>query len=190
MVRHCFWQRMFSSPLHLLFVRSFVDPGRDHSRTFATATPKLSPPIPGPGMMEGDRYWRLVSGVVVERLPVIMRDPEPWELEWTEWRERQMQERTRNFPFQDPKAGSDAADAAKQDEADAEAAADFVFEPAPRVTADDRAKNMRSLNRQLDRRLYLIVKKNRAQHAWQFPQGGREQRETMREVCVRAFVCI
>jgi hypothetical protein len=31
--------------------------------------------------------------------------------------------------------------------------------------------------------LYLIVKRNRTEHAWQFPQGGFKRAESVREVC-------
>jgi len=36
---------------------------------------------------------------------------------------------------------------------------------------------MKSLMRKLDTKLFLIVKKNRSDHAWQFPQGKREASE-------------
>ena len=56
------------------------------------------------------------------------------------------------------------------------------FEPAPRLTEADRAEDMRSLDRQLDRVLYLLVKKPREEHAWQMPQGGVEGEESLIEV--------
>jgi len=56
---------------------------------------------------------------------------------------------------------------------------------SPRVTAADLADDRRSLQRALDSPLYLIVRKPRSSHAWQFPQGGRLPGETMRQCCVR-----
>lgn len=56
------------------------------------------------------------------------------------------------------------------------------FEPAPRRTEADRTGDMRSLDRQLDRVLYLLVKKPREEHAWQMPQGGVEGEESLIEV--------
>lgn len=41
---------------------------------------------------------------------------------------------------------------------------------------------MKSLQRKLDRVLYLLVKKPRKEHAWQLPQGGLEQDESLIEV--------
>ncbi|CAG8486150.1 105_t:CDS:2 [Paraglomus brasilianum] len=43
---------------------------------------------------------------------------------------------------------------------------------ASRETEADRINDMTSLDRALQRTLYLIVRKPRKEHAWQFPQGG------------------
>jgi len=59
--------------------------------------------------------------------------------------------------------------------------------PASRITADDKANNRKSLNRKLDERVYLIVKKTRSEHAWQFPQGLNEKEETLRKTAEREF---
>lgn len=56
------------------------------------------------------------------------------------------------------------------------------FEPAPRLTEADRIGDMMSLDRQLDGVLYLLVKKQREEHAWQMPQGGVEGEESLVEV--------
>jgi large subunit ribosomal protein L46 len=43
------------------------------------------------------------------------------------------------------------------------------------ITKDDRENNLKSVFRAIDSYLYLIVKKDRAQHQWQFPQGGYDR---------------
>ncbi len=58
------------------------------------------------------------------------------------------------------------------------------FKPAPRLTEADVSGDMRSLNRKLDRVLYMLVKKPRKDHSWQMPQGGVEGEESLLEVCV------
>ena len=58
------------------------------------------------------------------------------------------------------------------------------FHPASRETEADKAGDMKSLQRKLDRVLYLLVKKPRKDHAWQLPQGGLEQQESLVEVHV------
>ncbi len=45
-------------------------------------------------------------------------------------------------------------------------------------------------HRKLWHSLYLIVKRNRAEHAWQFPQGGFKRSESVREVCTRVVVVV
>ena len=56
------------------------------------------------------------------------------------------------------------------------------FKPAPRETEADKREDRRSLQRRLDRVLYLLVKKPRREHAWQMPQGGVEEGESLLEV--------
>ncbi|KAG0379287.1 54S ribosomal protein L17 mitochondrial [Mortierella sp. AD032] len=54
-----------------------------------------------------------------------------------------------------------------------------------RITDADRTNDVRSLERALARTLYLIVKKPREQHAWQFPQGGVRVCENLQEATGR-----
>jgi large subunit ribosomal protein L46 len=53
---------------------------------------------------------------------------------------------------------------------------------ASRITQDDFDNNLKSLNRALQRTLYLIVKKPRDEYAWQFPQGGVNTNESLARV--------
>lgn len=64
---------------------------------------------------------------------------------------------------------------------------DFVDTmPVPLITAHDIANNRKAINRKLWNTLYLIVKKDRKDHSWQFPQSGNEFGENMRETAERA----
>lgn len=56
------------------------------------------------------------------------------------------------------------------------------FHPAPRLTEADTSCDMKSLDRKLDRVLYLLVRKPRQEHAWQMPQGGVEGEESLVQV--------
>ena len=51
-----------------------------------------------------------------------------------------------------------------------------------RETEADRTRNHHSLYRKLDSILYLLVKKPRELHAWQMPQGGLDQGESLIQV--------
>ncbi len=59
------------------------------------------------------------------------------------------------------------------------------FTPAPRETEADRNNDFKSVQRKLDQILYLLVKKDRVEHAWQMPQGGMEDSESLLEVKLR-----
>ncbi|BGP28238.1 hypothetical protein JCM10295v2_007225 [Rhodotorula toruloides] len=62
-----------------------------------------------------------------------------------------------------------------------EGAPDF----AVRETETDKKGDVTSLERKADRTLYLLLKKDRREHAWQFPQGGVEGEESLIEAAKR-----
>lgn len=57
----------------------------------------------------------------------------------------------------------------------------------PRITEADKANDRKSLYRKLDKKLFLIVKRGRDQHTWQFPQGDWVKGEMIREVSSNAL---
>lgn len=57
-----------------------------------------------------------------------------------------------------------------------------AFQASHRITAADRTNDVRSVQRQLDKVLYLLVKKNRSSHSWQMPQGGLVEGESLLQV--------
>ena len=61
-----------------------------------------------------------------------------------------------------------------------------VDRPENRVTEADRTGNLSSLNRALQRTLYLVVKK-KDKGAWEFPAGDLEGRENLHRVSSRAL---
>lgn len=59
------------------------------------------------------------------------------------------------------------------------------FQPGPRATPADLSNDMRTMGRQLDKMLYLLVRKDRTSHCWQMPQGALEEGESLLQVtCV------
>ncbi|KAF9923545.1 54S ribosomal protein L17 mitochondrial [Linnemannia zychae] len=87
------------------------------------------------------------------------------------------------------KAAAAAAETEEQQdemtEEDRVAALEAKIEFNDRITEADRKNDVRSLERALARTLYLIVKKPRDQHAWQFPQGGVRVCENLQEAAGR-----
>ena len=69
----------------------------------------------------------------------------------------------------------------------AEAAKKEVVErPMPRITEADKKGDERSLNRLLERSLYLVIKS--PQGRWQFPGAAIEGRESLHQVCGAEFL--
>ena len=88
------------------------------------------------------------------------------------------------------KSSKGAAAEAVQDEVTEEdrvAALEAKIQFNDRITDADRKNDVRSLERALARTLYLIVKKPRDQHVWQFPQGGVRVCENLQEVSLCHF---
>lgn len=130
---------------------------------------------------------RLVSAAVVERLPRVMPEPGPATRRWLEvWQRRRADELSRRPTVPAKMLENDTTVPLSQPggAVDEEKEA-FLKPPLPLVTAADEAGDRRSTNRRLDRRLFLLVKKDRAEHAWQFPQGGLEGDETLRAAAER-----
>ncbi|KAF9116828.1 54S ribosomal protein L17 mitochondrial [Mortierella sp. AM989] len=81
--------------------------------------------------------------------------------------------------------GSAAGSDDELTEEDRVAALEAQIEFNDRITEADRKNDVKSLERALQRTLYLIVKKPREQHAWQFPQGGMRIVENLQEAAGR-----
>ena len=61
------------------------------------------------------------------------------------------------------------------------------FQPASRITEADEKNDRHSTERRLQDSLFLVVKRNRSNHSWQFPQGKWLPEETMRKVSLSVF---
>ena len=57
-----------------------------------------------------------------------------------------------------------------------------AFQPAPCRTAADESGDLHSVQRELDKMLYLLVKKKRSSHCWQMPQGSLVEGESLLQV--------
>jgi 8-oxo-dGTP pyrophosphatase MutT (NUDIX family) len=57
-----------------------------------------------------------------------------------------------------------------------------TFQPVMRRTEADKSGDLHSFQRQLDKTLYLLVKKKRSSHCWQMPQGSLVEGESLLQV--------
>jgi len=98
--------------------------------------------------------WNLRVSVMVERLPIIMPEKEEWEKDYEELRlylDRFRPVYPKELGFRDPK---------EQDiPTDEEVLARLPkgYKPAPRITPADESGNIQTMERKLDRRLYLTI---------------------------------
>lgn len=141
--------------------------------------------------------WTPKMSLIVERWPLLAPEPEAWEVEYDEWRARYDAPIKAQIPSMQPLLDEDPAkkqiaagetkkltaeELAAMDEDQraralrAEEIADQAREEAivrvgERITTADKENNTKSLRRALADKLYLVVKKNRADHSWQFPQA-------------------
>ncbi|KAK3248496.1 hypothetical protein CYMTET_42039 [Cymbomonas tetramitiformis] len=116
---------------------------------------------------------RILGACVLERNPVITPDPPAWEVEYQEWAAEKRRKKVKELPALFVET--------KRDEETSE----DLFEPAPRTTAADAANDTKSLDRALDKRLYLFVRHK--QGHWHFPHTSHNPGETMRQTAERAL---
>ncbi|CAG8598400.1 2456_t:CDS:2, partial [Acaulospora colombiana] len=151
--------------------------------------------------------YRIVAGIVLTRSPVILRDPHPFEREYYLYQQRLEQIHAPPFPVdfyfkkgsvaekkwrekrEREKVESLSAFGASKGDLKSEKfddeSSDEGVKIASRVTLADMKNDVKSLDRVLQRTLYLIVKKPRDEHSWQFPQGGVEKPETLLQTATR-----
>ncbi|KAK9702609.1 hypothetical protein K7432_011170 [Basidiobolus ranarum] len=151
----------------------------------------------------GPDGYQVAAGVVVTRTPVILRDPTSFEQAY--FKHQQISEREQSAPFPVEfyfKKGSiaekrwlaehsgkgSANKDSKLKEAFEETDVNAQFTPAPRTTTADLRKDVQSLDRALQRTLYLIVKKTGQERAWQFPEGPIDKSELLHEAAEREVV--
>ncbi|RUS32360.1 39S mitochondrial ribosomal protein L46-domain-containing protein [Jimgerdemannia flammicorona] len=160
--------------------------------------------------------YRIVAGVVLIRDPQIIRDPTPFERAYFAYQEKlaraaalpfpvgfyfkkgsvaerrwKEEEAARNQAMRSPLSIQDAVrEAAELAQTDEERVQqqETKIEYADRITEADRVGDMKSLDRALQRSLYLVVKKPREQHAWQFPQGGVGTGELLHQAARRELL--
>lgn len=126
---------------------------------------------------EGDPELRVIASLVLERLPVVLPELQPWAAKYKAFSFERQQQYRKQLPADFLAASASARD---EDEGEAE------FEPAPRVTPADEANDVRSLQRALDRRLYLLVHGAPASdpgsaHVWHFPERAHGQEVDLRK---------
>lgn len=141
--------------------------------------------------------WAPKMAFIVERPVLLEPEPEAWETEYAEWRARYDAPVLAQIPSVQPLLDEDPAKRAnaeaevrkltaeeladmdddqkaralRAEEIAAQAREEAVVRVGDRITKADKENDRKSLRRALAEKLYLVVKKNRADHAWQFPHA-------------------
>jgi hypothetical protein len=130
--------------------------------------------------------FRTVGATVLHRYPTILADSEPWEVEMDQLQEM-IAEKQREW-FMSQVGGGPAQMIPENNPSFEEILESMPFKPASRVTEADEKDDRRSVDRKLQKSLFLVVKRNRKGNEWQFPQGRLLESETsMRAVAERVI---
>ncbi|CAM8999338.1 unnamed protein product [Rhodiola kirilowii] len=119
---------------------------------------------------------KIVAAVLFERLPVVIPKIEPIVYAFQEFSFRWRQQYRRVYPDEmlDKAAGRGKGDY------------HIDYEPAPRITEADKTNDTKSLQRALDRRLYLLLYGDSysapdGKPVWHFPEKVYEDEDTLRQ---------
>ncbi|KAI4355135.1 hypothetical protein L6164_003935 [Bauhinia variegata] len=125
---------------------------------------------------------KIVASVLFERLPVVIPKIDPVVYAFQEFSFRWRQQYRRRYPDE------------FLDKSNARGKGDYKIEyvPAPRVTEADKNNDKKSLQRALDRRLYLLVYGHAYgapsdKPVWHFPEKIYESEETLRKCAESAL---
>ena len=117
--------------------------------------------------LASNKEWRVMVSAVVERIPIILPDAEKWEEDFltaqSEYRDALSREYTQGF------WGTDDSETKDDDDDGADTIGGFML--SPRETEADATNNFHSLNRQLSKYLYLLIKSD---GNWHFPTSAHE----------------
>lgn len=145
-------------------------------------------PSQGPDPASSFKHgWRLASAAVIERYPLITPELDPFEAEYLTARFVAQQKNARAVPRAVFLTERDVLEGRTEPDLDDYPFAQ-IYTPAPRQTEADAKNDVRSLERALDERLYLLVKRTERSEYFQFPQTLVVDDEvTMRAYAEMAF---
>ncbi|KAB2596096.1 39S ribosomal protein L46 [Pyrus ussuriensis x Pyrus communis] len=124
---------------------------------------------------------KIVASVLFERLPVVIPKIEPVVYAYQEFAFRWRQQYRRIYPDE------------LLDKSNARGKGDYQIDyvPAPRITEADKTNDKKSLQRALDRRLYLLLygktDGSAGKSVWQFPEKVYQSEETLRKCAESAL---
>ncbi|XP_031111310.1 39S ribosomal protein L46, mitochondrial [Ipomoea triloba] len=123
---------------------------------------------------------KIVASVLFERLPVVVPKIDPVVYAFQEFSFRWRQQYRREYPENFLKKADSRGKGEYQ----------IDYTPAPRITEADKTNDRKSLQRALDKRLYLLLHGttlSSGKPAWHFPEKAYESEETLRRCAESAL---
>ena len=171
------------------------------------------PPLPQKKQTTGSSTTNINTAVILNRAPIITRSPTPFERTYYAYQARIRRALHNPFPydfyfkpgsllegkFNDAerqrereafgRMSSSEEDASESSEDVPSKEADLLpgqeeIKPMPRLHESDKSGDVKELNRQGERNLYLLVhgKDSSGKQVWRFPQGGLKEDEALHQV--------
>ena len=123
--------------------------------------------------------WRTVTSCILHRYPIIGKSLEPWELEYQNMQDKISSQRLQIL--EESMKGLEGSEYVPEPDMTTEELLNTLpFEPGKITTEADNNNDIKSMNRKLSDSLFFIVKRNRNDHSWQFPQGKLKDDENLR----------
>lgn len=129
--------------------------------------------------------WRIMGATILHRYPVISKDPDEWETKFWDLQDK-INDKQREWFFEQVK-GTDAQLITEDNPTYDEIIDSMPFKPASRITEADEKNDRHSTERRMQDSLFLVVKRNRDDHHWQFPQGKVLAEENLRQTTERVI---
>ncbi|EKX39346.1 hypothetical protein GUITHDRAFT_114545 [Guillardia theta CCMP2712] len=138
---------------------------------------------------------KIVAAAVVERLPLITPDMRDWEEAMLDLQMRKLEAIGKRLP---PEMEYKPHELHKTEADEYEAMTDeeIIATAYPRKTEADLKGDKRAAWRRLDRRVFLVIQRNKpadilqGETEWNFPQSLRQEGETMRDAVMRTMTTL
>ncbi|MEW5317072.1 MAG: hypothetical protein WDW38_008403 [Sanguina aurantia] len=161
--------------------------GSNDGSSSASST-ETRPKIENWGITTGGHHtpsYKIQAACVLERLPILMPPPEPWELEHAAymWKQEMARGELKSYPR--------PAKATGEEDRKADLGQELrQFTPGKRTTAADASGSTSTMKRCLEERLFMLVRRSTAggqPGPWHFPMARIAERESISGAAKRAL---
>ena len=127
--------------------------------------------------------FRTISAGILHRYPEVSPDAPEWDVAFQQVQDKINAKKREMFNSEMENTDADVLSDVSMDYD--EILKSMPFQPASRITEADEKNDRHSPQRRLTDSLFLLVKRNRSDKSWQFPQGKLRDEETLRDTAER-----